>query len=252
MNCEHFKTIVRDIERELDCATRGEATRHAESCALCARGLTDSRALAAGLRALAEDMRFEQSPPRLEAALVARFRKNSTAAAAAKAKTQSYGWARWAAAAAILILLVVAALRLRQSEPQQVVEGVKPSPQNEQQIASPAPAPPTLAPEKKIAPKVAPGITPNRKGPGRAFLARRNKKPAAEPSRQEITTSFYPLMYLGEFNQAEGGQMVRVELPRSALVSLGFPMNVERAGERVKADVIVGNDGLARAIRFVE
>jgi hypothetical protein len=28
-------------------------------------------------------------------------------------------------------------------------------------------------------------------------------------------------------------------------------MNMERADERIKADVIVGNDGLARAIRFV-
>jgi hypothetical protein len=45
--------------------------------------------------------------------------------------------------------------------------------------------------------------------------------------------------------------MVRVELPRSALVSFGLPMNVERADERIKADVLVGDDGVARAIRFV-
>jgi hypothetical protein len=28
-------------------------------------------------------------------------------------------------------------------------------------------------------------------------------------------------------------------------------MDMERATERIKADVVVGNDGLARAIRFV-
>jgi hypothetical protein len=28
-------------------------------------------------------------------------------------------------------------------------------------------------------------------------------------------------------------------------------MNMERAHERIMADVVVGNDGLARAIRFV-
>ena len=44
---------------------------------------------------------------------------------------------------------------------------------------------------------------------------------------------------------------MRVELPRSALMSFGLPMNMERAGERIKADVVVGEDGLARAIRFV-
>ncbi len=51
--------------------------------------------------------------------------------------------------------------------------------------------------------------------------------------------------------QMDGGQVMRVELPRSALMSFGLPMDMERAGERIKADVVVGNDGLARAIRFV-
>jgi len=48
----------------------------------------------------------------------------------------------------------------------------------------------------------------------------------------------------------EGGQLVRVQLPRAALASLGLPLNVERENESVKADVLLGNDGLARAIRF--
>ena len=46
-------------------------------------------------------------------------------------------------------------------------------------------------------------------------------------------------------------QLGRVELPRSSLASFGLPVNLERAGERIKADVVVGNDGMARAIRFV-
>jgi hypothetical protein len=32
---------------------------------------------------------------------------------------------------------------------------------------------------------------------------------------------------------------------------MGLPMNVDRNKEMVKADVVVGDDGLARAIRFV-
>jgi hypothetical protein len=43
-----------------------------------------------------------------------------------------------------------------------------------------------------------------------------------------------------------------MNVPRSALIAMGFPMNVDRAGELVKADVFVGDDGLARAIRFVQ
>lgn len=64
----------------------------------------------------------------------------------------------------------------------------------------------------------------------------------------EITTEFIPL---AGFAQSEGVHLVRVELPRSALSSFGIPVNAERAGGRVKADVLLGEDGTARAIRFV-
>ena len=68
---------------------------------------------------------------------------------------------------------------------------------------------------------------------------------------REIATDFIPLVQGGRFGQADGGHLVRVELPRSALVSFGLPVNFERAGGRVKADVLLGDDGIARAIRFV-
>lgn len=64
----------------------------------------------------------------------------------------------------------------------------------------------------------------------------------------EIMTEFIPL---AGFAQSEGIHLVRVELPRSALSSFGIPVNADRAGERVKADVLLGEDGTARAIRFV-
>ena len=45
--------------------------------------------------------------------------------------------------------------------------------------------------------------------------------------------------------------MMRVDLPRSAMATFGLPVNMDRANERVKADVLVGVDGLPHAIRFV-
>jgi hypothetical protein len=68
---------------------------------------------------------------------------------------------------------------------------------------------------------------------------------------EEVATDFIPLMQGGRFAQGDGGRLVRVELPRSALVSFGLPVNAETAGGRIKADVLLGEDGLARAIRFV-
>ena len=68
----------------------------------------------------------------------------------------------------------------------------------------------------------------------------------------EVATHFIPLSYTSAANLQDGGQLVRVELPRSAMVRFGLPVNMERYGERVKADVLVSADGLARAIRFVQ
>jgi hypothetical protein len=67
---------------------------------------------------------------------------------------------------------------------------------------------------------------------------------------EEIATDFIPLVH-NQLAPAESGRLVRVELPRSALARFGLPVNAERAGERVKADVLIGDDGIARAIRFV-
>jgi hypothetical protein len=50
----------------------------------------------------------------------------------------------------------------------------------------------------------------------------------------------------------DGGQIVRVEVPRSALASLGFQVNPQRADEPITADVVLGHDGVARAIRLVQ
>ena len=75
---------------------------------------------------------------------------------------------------------------------------------------------------------------------------------AARPSEPESMTDFISLVAdATPATPLEGGQLVRVQVPRAALASLGLPLNAERGNEPVKADVLVGYDGLARAIRFV-
>ena len=53
-------------------------------------------------------------------------------------------------------------------------------------------------------------------------------------------------------NLQDGGQIVRVQLPRAALANFGLPVNMDRYNEKVKADVLLGVDGRAHAIRFVQ
>ena len=75
---------------------------------------------------------------------------------------------------------------------------------------------------------------------------------AVPTADEEIATNYQPLTYLAEASASESEQVVRIRIPRSSLVRFGMPVNPERADELVKADVVVGDDGLARAIRVVQ
>lgn len=65
---------------------------------------------------------------------------------------------------------------------------------------------------------------------------------------EETKTDFIALSYAAN---TEGGQIVRVKVPSAMMVSLGVKANVENESELVQAEVVIGDDGLARAIRFI-
>ena len=66
----------------------------------------------------------------------------------------------------------------------------------------------------------------------------------------EVTTDFIPL----DFDPAPAGRtsLVRVQLPRTALLAFGLPVNEDRLEDVVQADYLVDENGLTRAVRFVE
>jgi anti-sigma factor RsiW len=53
-------------------------------------------------------------------------------------------------------------------------------------------------------------------------------------------------------SESEEGDVVRLEVPRSAMMALGYDVSPEHAAERVQAEVTLGPDGQARAVRFLE
>jgi len=67
----------------------------------------------------------------------------------------------------------------------------------------------------------------------------------------EVVTQFFPLREGEDLTTLENVRLVRVELPGSALNEIGWPVDFETANAPVKADVVLGQDGLARAIRFI-
>ena len=69
--------------------------------------------------------------------------------------------------------------------------------------------------------------------------------------RPQVVTDFIPLMDVHSMEVSGRGHLVRVRLERTALLWMGLPMNEDLAESTVLADVLIGDDGLARAVRFV-
>jgi hypothetical protein len=72
----------------------------------------------------------------------------------------------------------------------------------------------------------------------------------ARPAKAAL--SFYALPSASELPPVENAMVVRVQLPMSSLRLMGLLVSEESSAERIQADVLVGQDGLARGVRFVQ
>jgi hypothetical protein len=80
-----------------------------------------------------------------------------------------------------------------------------------------------------------------------------------KPKRSRVGTmtndegEFYAVSYAGDPNETErGSRIIRVDIPRSTLFAMGVNIPLENEAETVKADLLVGNDGVTRGIRVVK
>jgi hypothetical protein len=83
------------------------------------------------------------------------------------------------------------------------------------------------------------------------LLVAANSGPAAVAASEEEESAFVPLPNAAGSPQDDDVDLVRVELPRSAVTALGMPANDDGDAESVEAEVLVGPDGMARAVRFL-
>jgi len=74
------------------------------------------------------------------------------------------------------------------------------------------------------------------------------QKPIAQSSILQSPIEFLPLVPLSEHELTGAFQIVRVQMPRASLGALTSPF--EHPSEFVEADVLLGEDGMARAIRI--
>ena len=252
MNCQKFLDVVSELARGqmMDADLWRDAVLHSESCTKCAVRLQREHILTQALHTLSTELQSKQAPDRLELQLRKTFRAQHSLPST-EAVTHSYR-RYWLVAAAAALLLVgsIVALRMRDTQPRPI----------EKQLAAQDPNATPKQTTEPVQVAVEPAESKSHNNavpkPGRRHVVARTKdRKAAEVVANhatEIATEFIPLPYSGGVSLQDGGQIVRVELPRSALAKFGLPVNVERLNEKVKADVWLGVDGLAHAIRFVQ
>jgi hypothetical protein len=194
MNCQEFLKTIAD-PGALG-ATSAECLAHSSECPACA----GRRKMAEDLRALAAQERQREAPPRVEAFLMAEFRRRQPV----PLRKPAAAWrvpAFWAAAAG-LVLMASALSRI-------------------------------------------PGRNAFSVPPANGLAVQ-----TAEMGDLEDSNGFIPLPNAEGLGPNEEVNVVSVEVPRSAVLAAGIALADDRPTEMVKADVMLGSDGLARAIRL--
>ena len=226
MNCAEFEALVGDLARGRgpEDSARRAATAHARECAGCSSRLVEERELAGLLGLFAASVAGRAAPPRVEAALLDAFAREH---ALPSVRRRSLALPRWALAAAAAVLIVTGAAWLLRPRP--VV------------------APPVVATRPVLAPLPIPA-------PAAAPVVQRVAQPRRRrpPHREVAAAQFYPLTPVDAGARIQGGTIVRIGMPRTALASFGWPLDPDDSGGAVEAEVVLdGDTGTARAIRFV-
>ncbi len=250
MNCQRFEDVVIDVAREqiMDAALQHEALRHGRDCAACASRLNDERALTHQLKELALTTKSVSASEKVEAELLRAFDSQTFVA---MQPTRHVSRRYWLAAIAAVVLIACGLFIARpwQSPPPQQANVKQERPDADKKHLAEVSFKPSEKEDRNQQPRAnRPRSITYRKQRG---LSPASETLASNSVNTEITTDFLPVNYGGAANLDAGGQIVRVEVPRTTMASFGLPVNMERADERIKADVLLGVDGLAHAIRFV-
>jgi hypothetical protein len=217
MDCKRFEEIVHDIERPgtEGFALRDSALAHAESCANCARLMTDVESLDAGLHAMSVAAAEQQAPANLEVRLMAEFRRQKMANLRWSVPRQM---AALSAAAAVLLAVGFSLYHFMGRKGNEVL-----------------------------------GVAQVVSGPSSPAAGSGNSTSSANliDGDDSEYASFVPLPYADDPSALDEGTVVRVEMPRAALASFGLPVAAMESDGTVRADLIVSADGTPQAIRLV-
>lgn len=213
MNCLEFWDRLPQRGHNITEAQAG----HLAQCDVCNAQWTRHQALAVGLHSLAEEWRQVEAPLRVEAGLMAAYRAQNGVRIQRRLSRQ--WWTpvlAWASAAAATMALATLLIR-----------GYQPAPVQPGRVAAPRHA-------------------------GRPVVEMANfVTPDSDDDAAVLGEGFVHLPNAPRIDPNEDFNVVRVEVPGSAMIAMGIAMSEDRAAENVVADVALASDGTARAVRLV-
>jgi hypothetical protein len=213
--CREYRKDLMDLARgTLSGEQRRELLAHAGGCGECARFLDEQLGLSAALDDLKNDLLPEAA--KIEARVLAEFDR-------ARAPKIS----RWVLVAGLAAAMCLGVVLLARRQP--VMH--PPVRVTTAEAPAPAPAPPT-PPERPKSP-----------------VQRASHRAAPRPVVEE--NPFFTIPYTIPLAPDERATVVRMEVPVAALIAVGFDVASAVPGDSVEADVLVSQDGRARAIRPV-
>jgi hypothetical protein len=261
MNCEDFNEIVHELAdyKPIQATLRHAAASHIALCSDCASKLANASTVSRNL-VLAAAAETESTPIRVKENLLTVFAElhpTQKTVVPFISKARETSWVErllgprlrwWTAAtvalAAAILLAVVLPVWIGRSRPvaPAVASNDSAAPSRPTEV-KPVPAPATV---DTATIKVA----SNKPRPAGGRKLERVRRPVEIVA--PTTGEYVALTYLAASTAMDSGTVVRVELSRSALASLGLPVNFEGNATSVKADVVIGDDGVAHAIRLVQ
>lgn len=224
ITCAEFEEIVHELVRPGTggSALQDEALAHGESCHRCGVLLDKIMSLDFALDSLAVQEADERAPARVEAALIAEFRRQHAAAGVSRRWNSRVAIAALAMTAAVLLAVALVVPRLATRSNDLLLNSA----------AGPAVRKTLVAPAAN--------------GANTAAVQENSVSEDAEYS-----TNFVSLPYADDPGTLEGGTVVRVTLSRAALASFGVPVADISSTERIPADIALSEDGVPQAIRLV-
>lgn len=270
MNCHQFNSHLTELARRepLDAALKRDCEAHRAACAPCRQRLEEFEVLQQALAALARADAATAAPLAVEHRLREAFRQQAASRESVRQPgsrrplvaahwTRSWWWLT-GAAAALVVVVATFGLRRQTLDPKPLTVTATPTP------AEPPVTPSSIPPATTVVktrtsdsilgrPRLHSGARATPGAPSRAVPVRPDQLNRPDPVEQEEALTDYLFLNPGQrLDPLERGQLIRVMVPRSTLGTFGLPVNPERAMVPVKADLVVGEDGMARAIRFIK